>query len=110
MTEGEKGRRGEGENALSPTPRLPWLKPRSLRVQLALWYGGLLALTLLVLAGFTYLLLREFFNSPAHSNLERDAEVVSRDIAGTLYKFQTENPGKEFSKEAEQQFVNNSDI
>src|SRR5690349_1182451 len=103
-----EGKREEGRgkrDAQHPKPdtlhRLPWIKPRSLRAQLALWHGGLLALTLLALAGFTYLLLREFFNSRADDNLERHATDVAREIASTIYQYQTRNPGKEISKEEE---------
>ncbi|HLK56463.1 MAG TPA: ATP-binding protein [Chthonomonadaceae bacterium] len=110
MRQGERGRTGEGANALSPPSRSPRWQPRSLRAQLAFWHGGLLALTLLVLAGLTYLLLREFFNSRADANLQRSAEVIASHIAIDLYQYPVENPGKEFSKEEERQFVNKSDV
>ena len=41
------------------------MKTRSLRARLAFWQAGLLALTLISLAGLTYLFLREMLQSRA---------------------------------------------
>jgi heavy metal sensor kinase len=62
------------------------MKPRSLRARLALWQAGLLALTLLSLAGLTYLLLRQMLQSRADAGLEEYADNVARSIAASLYQ------------------------
>lgn len=82
-------------------------RPRSLRAQLALWHGGLLALTLLLLSAFTYVLLRQFLNSRADAALETYAETTSKNIAALLYHQETLHPGTPLD---EKQFVSNDDL
>src|SRR5438128_5698522 len=59
---------------------------RSLRAQLALWHAGLLALTLVTLAGLTYLVLLSVLHSRADAVLEEYAETTSKQIAAKLYQ------------------------
>jgi heavy metal sensor kinase len=59
---------------------------RSLRAQLALWHAGLLAVTLVTLAGLTYLVLLRVLHSRADAALERYAETTSKQIAAALYQ------------------------
>src|SRR2546423_547522 len=59
---------------------------RSLRAQLALWHAGLLAITLLALAGLTYLVLLRVLHSRADTALEQYAETTSKQIAAALYR------------------------
>lgn len=87
-----------------------WPRPRSLRAQLALWHGGLLALTLLLLAAFTYILLRQFLNSRADAALEEYAETTARIIAADLLTYQHHNPDQEFSPLLEARFIDNADL
>ncbi|MCX6380105.1 MAG: heavy metal sensor histidine kinase [Armatimonadetes bacterium] len=97
--------------ALSPsTPltRLPFL--RSLRAQLALWYGAILALTLLLLSVFTLLLLRQYLTSRADDTLKLHATDTSRTIAAILYRYNTENPGRPPSPDIEKAFIDNNDL
>src|SRR4051812_48658652 len=63
---------------------------RGMRAQLCLWYGGLMALTLLGLAGFTYLLLIQVLHSRADAALLEYADTTARQIAVTLYRTETE--------------------
>lgn len=92
---------------VAPPPRLPFL--RSLRAQLALWYGGVLALTLLLLSGFTLLLLRQYLTSRADSALQSQATDAARAIAATLYRYNSENPGAPPPPEMEKAFIDNND-
>lgn len=87
----------------------------SLRAQLALWQAGLLALTLVLLAAFTYLLLRQFLNSQADAGLRRYAETTATEIGSILTRYQVINPGKTLEKDPNKQqtyltFINNSDL
>ncbi len=65
---------------------------RSLRAQLALWHGVLLAVTLMALAGFTYFLMGQVLTSRADTDLLIYADKTSRDIASKLYRIEIENP------------------
>jgi heavy metal sensor kinase len=65
------------------------MKLRGLRVQLGLWYAGLMALTLLALAGFTYVLLIQVLHSRADAALLEYADTTARQIAATLYRVET---------------------
>lgn len=58
---------------------------RGLRAQLGLWHAGLMALTLLALAGFTYALLITVLHSRADAALREFADTTARQIATTLY-------------------------
>jgi heavy metal sensor kinase len=102
----------EAENPLPQTPKprpsLPLLK--SLRAQLALWYGGLLALTLLLLSLFTLLLLRQYLTSRADTALQTHAKDTATAISAMLYAYQTENPNLAPTPDIEQAFINNSDL
>jgi heavy metal sensor kinase len=69
------------------------VRPRSLRVRLALWHAGLLALTLVTLSILTLLLLRTLLNSRADQALYDYADKTARNIATTLY--QSSLPGRE---------------
>src|SRR5438874_13633150 len=62
------------------------MRVRSLRAQLALWHAGLLALTLVTLAGLTYLILLNVLHSRADAALEQYAETTSKQIAAKLYQ------------------------
>lgn len=59
---------------------------RSLRAQLSLWHAGLLAVTLVSLAGLTYIMLRQMLHSRADAALEDYAETTAKTIAATLYQ------------------------
>lgn len=59
---------------------------RGLRAQLCLWHAGLMALTLLALAGFTYALLIRVLHSRADAALLEYADITARQIAATLYR------------------------
>ena len=95
-------------------------KPRfrlheSLRGQLALWQAGLLALTLVLLAAFTYVVLRQFLNSQADAGLRRYAETTASEVATIVSKYQEINPGKSLEMDPKreqtyQTFINNSDV
>ncbi|HZO89336.1 MAG TPA: ATP-binding protein [Chthonomonadaceae bacterium] len=104
------------EKGMIPADAAPserrWRFPslNSLRAQLALWHGGLLALTLLLLAGFTYLLLRQFLNSRADAALVRYAEDTAKTIAATLYHYETLHPGRTVDRATEQSFVDNTEL
>jgi heavy metal sensor kinase len=86
------------------------LRPRSLRAQLALWHGGLLALTLLLLAAFTYVLLRQFLSLSADAALTDYAEKTAKLIAARLYQFETQFPGKTPDAAFESRFIDNNDL
>src|SRR4051812_35098850 len=60
-----------------------------MRAQLGLWHAGLMALTLLVLAVFTYALLIGMLNSRSDSDLERYADTTARQIAIKLSQSET---------------------
>jgi heavy metal sensor kinase len=62
------------------------MQVRSLRAQLALWHAALLAVTLVTLAGLTYLVLLRVLHSRADAALERYAETISKKIAASLYQ------------------------
>ncbi|MCS6860608.1 MAG: ATP-binding protein [Abditibacteriales bacterium] len=62
------------------------MKLRSLRAQLSLWHAGLLAVTLVSLAGLTYVMLRQMLHSRADAALEDYAETTAKTIAATLYQ------------------------
>jgi heavy metal sensor kinase len=62
------------------------IRLRSLRAQLALWHAGLLAITLVVLAGLTYLVLLRVLHQRADAALETYAETTSKQIAAVLYQ------------------------
>ena len=70
---------------------------RSLRAQLALWHGILLAATLMALAGFIYFLLRQVLSSRADADLLDYADKTSRVIASAINRFETERPGAPLS-------------
>jgi heavy metal sensor kinase len=93
----------------TPRPRNK-LRPRSLRAQLGLWHAGLLALTLLLLAGFTYVLLREFLYRSADAALKQYAENTAAKIAATLYQYETMHPGTPFGLEVERNFLENEEL
>lgn len=57
------------------------MKPRSLRLRLALWHAGLLALTLVILSALTLLLLRNLLSSRLDRALEDYAETTAANIA-----------------------------
>jgi len=86
------------------------LRPRSLRAQLALWHGGLLALTLLLLAAFTYVLLRQFLSLSADAALTDYAEKTAKMIAARLYQSETVNNGKMPDAGFESRFIDNNDL
>jgi heavy metal sensor kinase len=89
---------------------LAWMRPRSLRAQLALWHGVLLALTLLLLAAFTYLLLREYLNHSADAALTEFAETTGKDIAAVVYHYRTLHPGQTLAPDAERRFIDTNDL
>jgi len=62
------------------------MKWRSLRAQLSLWHAALLAVTLVSLAGLTYVMLRQMLHSRADAALEDYAETTAKTIAATLYQ------------------------
>jgi heavy metal sensor kinase len=62
------------------------VRVRSLRAQLALWHAALLAVTLVTLAGLTYLVLLRVLHSRADAALERYAETTGKKIAADLYQ------------------------
>lgn len=86
------------------------MRPRSLRAQLALWHGMLLALTLLLLAAFTYLLLREYLNHSADAALSEFAETTSKDIAAAVYHYHTLHPDQRLAPDAERRFIDTNDL
>jgi heavy metal sensor kinase len=59
---------------------------QGLRAQLGLWHAGLMAFTLLGLAGFTFVLLITFLNSRADAALLEHADVTARELAAALYR------------------------
>lgn len=99
-----------GSSPLSRHLLREWPRPRSLRAQLALWHGGLLAITLLLLAAFTYVLLRQFLNSRADTALAEYAETTAKIIVADLLRFQQRFPGKEVGPAEEARFVDNNDV
>src|SRR5688572_32644141 len=68
------------------------MRMKGLRAQLTLWHAGLMALTLLVLALFTYVLLIRVLNSRADAALLDYADTTARQIAATLYRPPGERP------------------
>jgi len=72
---------------------------RSLRAQLALWHGGLLALTLILLASVTYLVLRQVLSSLADAALHDYAEVTARNIALAVSQKEYLDPRRSLTKE-----------
>jgi heavy metal sensor kinase len=104
----------------SHTHESPHSKPRfrlheSLRGQLALWQAGLLAITLVLLAVFTDVVLRQFLNSQADAGLRRYAETIALEVGTIVSRYDAENPGKSLEKDPNrvqtyQTFVNNSDL
>jgi len=58
---------------------------KGLRAHLCLWHAGLMALTLLLLAGFTYALLGGVLHSRADAALTELADTTARQIAIALY-------------------------
>ena len=89
---------------------MAWMRPRSLRAQLALWHGLLLALTLLLLSAFTYLLLREYLNHSADTALTEFAETTSKDIAAAVYHYHTLHPDQPLAPDAERRFIDTHDL
>lgn len=85
---------------------------RSLRAQLALWHGALLVITLIVVAGLTYLLLRHALSSLADSALHDVAEKTAKNIASLLYKERISSPTatqrEEERRRLEQEFIDAS--
>ncbi len=67
------------------------MRMKGLRAQLTLWHAGLMAMTLLVLALFTYLLLIRVLNSRADAALLDTADTTARQIAVILSQAGTEN-------------------
>jgi heavy metal sensor kinase len=65
---------------------------RSLRAQLALWHGGLLALTLVLLASLIYVMLRQVLSSLADAALQDYADKTARNIAAGVYQAETLSP------------------
>jgi len=86
------------------------MRPRSLRAQLALWHGLLLALTLLLLAAFTYLLLREYLNHSADAALTEFAETTGKDVAAAVYHYQTLHPGQPLDTDTTSHFIDHTDL
>lgn len=70
------------------------LRPRSLRAQLALWYAGAMALTLLLVATVTYGLLDAFLSRRADESLQASAEEHARAIARLLVDDARLHPGR----------------
>jgi heavy metal sensor kinase len=70
---------------------------RSLRAQLALWHGGLLALTLILLASLVYIVLRHVLSSLADATLQDDADKMARNVAAALYQAETLAPTRTLS-------------
>jgi signal transduction histidine kinase len=68
------------------------MRVRSLRAQLALWHAGLLAVTLVSLAGLTYLVLLRVLHSRADAAIERYAETTGKKIAALIYRSQALAP------------------
>jgi heavy metal sensor kinase len=108
--------RGKSAGGQVPEAREPrkvpfgWLRPRSLRAQLALWHGLLLATTLLLLAAFTYLLLREYLNHSADAALTEFAETTSKDVAAAVYHYHTLHPDQTLPPETERRFIDTNDL
>lgn len=65
---------------------------RGLRAHLCIWHAGLMALTLLVLAVFTYALLTGVLYSRADTALQEYADTTARQIAATLYRLDVRDP------------------
>ncbi len=76
---------------------------RSLRAQLALWHGGLLALTLILLASLIYLVLRQVLSSLADASLEDYADKTARDVAAALFQAETLSPKQSLSADERRQ-------
>jgi signal transduction histidine kinase len=64
------------------------MRLQGLRAQLGLWHAGLMALTLLSLAGFTYVLLIRVLHSRADAALLEHADTTAREIAILLARRQ----------------------
>ncbi len=62
------------------------MRTHSLRVRLALWQAGLLALTLLALSALTLLLLRSVLSSRLDGALADYAEKTASNVATTMYQ------------------------
>jgi two-component system, OmpR family, sensor kinase len=62
------------------------MRSRGLRSQLCLWHAAVMALTLLALAIFTYVLLIRVLHSRADAALIEQADTTARQIAATLYR------------------------
>lgn len=65
---------------------------RGLRAHLCIWHAALMALTLLVLAIFTYALLTGVLYSRADDAIHEYADTTARQIAATLYRLDTRDP------------------
>ncbi len=102
--------KGPSEPADRSSTLFARLRPRSLRAQLALWHGLLLALTLLLLAAFTYLLLREYLNHSADAALTEFAETTSKDIAAAVYHYRTLHADQPLDPDTERRFIDNNDL
>ncbi len=108
-----RGREVAGDAPATREPKpsgWSWMRPRSLRAQLALWHGLLLALTLLLLAAFTYLLLREYLNHSADAALTEFAETTSKDVAAAVYHYHTLHPGQPLTPDTETHFIDTNDL
>src|SRR5579862_4911608 len=62
------------------------MKPRSLRVRLALWHAGLLGVTLVILSLLTLVLMRRVLSSRLDDGLADYADKTARSIAAVLYR------------------------
>ena len=83
---------------------------RSLRAQLALWHGGLLALTLILLAGLIYLVLRQVLSSLADATLEDYADKTARNVAAKLFQAETLDPKRAQSEDERRRLDNDAVI
>ncbi len=70
---------------------------RSLRAQLALWHGGLLAVMLILLASLIYIALRQVLSSLADAALQDYADTTARNIAAAIYQAETLAPQRKQS-------------
>ncbi|MFN3650491.1 MAG: ATP-binding protein [Armatimonadota bacterium] len=66
------------------------MRLRGLRAQLCAWHAGLMALTLVALAGLTYVLLIGVLHSRADAALREHADASARQIATRLYRLETQ--------------------
>ena len=83
---------------------------RSLRAQLALWHGGLLALTLILLASLIYLVLRQVLSSLADATLEDYADKTARNVAAKLFQAETLEPKRVQSEDERRRLDNDAVI